>query len=90
MESIKPGAYCIAFGSPRLYHQLATNMAQAGFEITDMMMWIVTNKMVNPTRLKPVHEPICVAQKPCERSAEYNMAKWGVGKLNIDEARIPW
>ena len=40
------------------------------------------------TALKPAHEPIMVAQKPIEKSYCYNVEKWGVGGLNIDDSRI--
>ena len=40
------------------------------------------------TALKPAHEPIMVAQKPIEKSYCYNVEKWGVGGLNINDSRI--
>lgn len=40
------------------------------------------------TQLKPVHEPIMMAQKPIEKNYCYNVQKWGVGALNIDGCRI--
>ena len=40
------------------------------------------------TALKPAHEPIMVAQKPIEKNYCYNLEKWGVGALNIDDSRI--
>ena len=87
---LKPGAFCVSFAAPKLYHHLAFNIEQAGFIIQDMILWIETNKMTEFNRLRPAHEPICVAQKPYQTSIEYNMAKWGVGKIGIEEARVPW
>lgn len=41
------------------------------------------------TALKPAHEPIILAQKPiAEKSIAANLAKWGVGGLNIAATRI--
>lgn len=40
------------------------------------------------TALKPAHEPIMVAQKPVEKNYCYNIEKWGVGGINIDDSKI--
>ncbi len=42
------------------------------------------------TALKPANEPIVLARKPLEKglTVAQNVAKWGVGGLNIDESRI--
>jgi len=40
------------------------------------------------TALKPSHEPIILARKPCEGSFAANAAKWGVAGLWIDGARV--
>jgi site-specific DNA-methyltransferase (adenine-specific) len=62
----------------------------AGFWFQDMGEWIVTTKMAKTNRLKPAHEPFCIVQKPYEQSLDYNEQKWGVGRINIEGARIPW
>lgn len=36
---LKPGAFCVVFSSPRLYHRMAMPFDTAGFEIRDMMAW---------------------------------------------------
>jgi DNA modification methylase len=40
------------------------------------------------TALKPSHEPVIVARKPCEGSFAANAEKWGVAGLWIDGARV--
>lgn len=41
------------------------------------------------TALKPAHEPICLARKPCsERTVAANVLRWGTGALNVDGCRI--
>ena len=85
---LKPGGFCTAFASPRLYHRLGSLIELAGFEIKDMVQWIVSYKMARGNNLRPAHEPICIAQKPYERSLEFNTDKWGVGFANIEDARI--
>ena len=90
MRVLKPGAFCLSFCSPELYHRMATNVEQAGFRILDMINWIVTTKMAKTNRLKPAHEPIVVAQKPFTGTIKQNYEEWGVGTINIDGARVPW
>jgi len=87
---LKPGAFCLSFCSPQLYHRMAVAVEDAGFNIQDQIMWMVTTKMAKTNRLKPAHEPIAVAQKPYEKSLKYNQEKYGVGLINIEQARVPW
>lgn len=42
------------------------------------------------TALKPAQEPIMVAQKPIEKNYCYNIEKYGVGGINIDDCRVPY
>ena len=90
LRVLKPGAFCLSFCSPELYHRMAMNVEQAGFRIMDMINWIVTTKMAKTNRLKPAHEPIVVAQKPFTGTIKQNSERWGVGTINIDGARVPW
>lgn len=87
---LRPGAFCLSFCSPELYHRMAVNVEDAGFIIKDQIMWMTTTKMPKYNRLKPAHEPIVVAQKPYEGTLEQNHLKWGCGKLDIESARVPW
>lgn len=87
---LRPGAFCLAFCSPELYHRLACNVEDAGFKIKDQIMWMTTTKMPKHNRLKPAHEPIVVSQKPYEGSLENNMNKWGCGLIDTETTRVPW
>jgi len=87
---LKPGAFCLSFCSPELYHRMASNVERAGFRIMDMINWIVTTKMAKTNRLKPAHEPIVVAQKPFTGTIKQNSDEWGTGMITIDGARVPW
>lgn len=89
-RTIKPGSFCLAFCSPQLYHRLACNIEDAGFKIVDQIMWMTTTKMPKINRLKPAHEPIVVAQKPFIGKIEDNFVKYGVGKIDIENTRVPW
>jgi DNA modification methylase len=90
LRVLKPGAFCLSFCSPELYHRMAVNVEDGGFRILDQIMWMTTTKMVKHNRLKPAHEPIAVGQKPYEKSLKYNQEKWGVGFINIKGNKIPW
>lgn len=92
---LKPGGFLLAFGGARTYHRLACAVEDAGFEIRDQIMWIYGsgfpkggNRDGKGTSLKPAHEPIVMARKPCVGSARENMAAFGTGGLNIDECRV--
>jgi len=87
---LRPGAFCLAFCSPELYHRLACNVEDAGFNIKDQIMWMTTTKMPKFNRLKPAHEPIVVAQKPYKGSLKDNHAEWGCGLIDTENTRVPW
>ena len=89
-RTLRPGAFCLAFCSPELYHRLACNVEDAGFIIKDQIMWMTTTKMVKYNRLKPAHEPIVVAQKPYKGTLQNNFEKWGCGLIDTENTRIPW
>lgn len=89
-RTLRPGAFCLAFCSPELYHRLACNVEDAGFKIKDQIMWMTTTKMPKHNRLKPAHEPIVVAQKPHQGTLQNNFEKWGCGLIDIENTRVPW
>jgi len=89
-RTLRPGAFCLSFCSPELYHRLACNIEDAGFIIKDQIMWMTTTKMPKYNRLKPAHEPIVVAQKPYEGSLQSNFEKWGCGLIDTENTRVPW
>jgi len=99
LRVLKPGGHLLSFGGSRTYHRMAVAIEDAGFEIRDQIMWIYGSgfpKSSNQdgdwegwgTALKPAHEPIVVARKPLIGTVSANLAKHGVGALNIDGARI--
>jgi len=89
-RTLRPGAFCLAFCSPELYHRLACNVEDAGFIIKDQIMWMTTTKMVKYNRLKPAHEPIVVAQKPYKGTLQNNFENWECGLIDTKNTRIPW
>ena len=89
-RTLRPGAFCLAFCSPELYHRLACNVEDAGFVIKDQIMWMTTTKMAKYNRLKPAHEPIVVGQKPYKGSLQSNFEEWGCGLIDVENTRVPW
>lgn len=91
LRVLKPGAWCLSFCSPELYHRMATKMEDGGFLIKDQVIWMVTTKMAKANKLKPAHEPIAVAQKPIsEKTIKENIERWETGTINVETTRIPW
>lgn len=100
LRVLKPGGHVLAFGGTRTQHRLVCAIEDAGFEIRDQIGWLYGSgfpKSHNQkgdwegwgTALKPAWESICVARKPIEWSNAANLAKWGVGCLNIEGCRVP-
>jgi site-specific DNA-methyltransferase (adenine-specific) len=99
-DVMKPGAYLVAFAATKGYHRMACAIEDAGFEIRDMLSWLYGTGFPKShnldgehegkgTALKPAVEPIVFAQKPLsEGSVAANVARWGVGAINIDACRI--
>ena len=89
-RTLKPGAFCLSFCSPQLYHRMVCAVEDAGFVIKDQIMWMITTKMPKKNRLKPAHEPIVVAQKPFKGSIQKSFEEWGTGKIDVNNTRVPW
>jgi site-specific DNA-methyltransferase (adenine-specific) len=99
-DVMKPGAHLVAFAATKGYHRMACAIEDAGFEIRDMIAWLYGTGFPKShnldgewdgwgSALKPAIEPIVFAQKPCsETSIAANVARWGVGAINIDASRI--
>lgn len=100
-DVMKPGAHLVAFAATKGYHRMACAIEDAGFEIRDMLAWLYGTGFPKShnldgewdgwgTAMKPGIEPIVFAQKPIsEDSIAANVARWGVGAINIDACRIP-
>ncbi len=97
---LKPGAFLAAFGGTRTFHRMAVAIEDAGFELRDTLMWVYGTgfpKSHNQkgewegwgTALKPAWEPIILARKPLDGTVAQNLAKWGVGAINVAECRVP-
>lgn len=96
LRVLKPGAYLLAFGSPRTWHRLAAGLEDAGFELRDTLLWLYGTGMPKSRRLpggtgtalKPAWEPILLCRRPPQDTIERTVARYGTGVLNIDAARV--
>jgi len=102
LRVLKPGGHMVAFGAPRVYHRLAVDIEDQGFEIRDCLMWLYGSgfpKSLNVgkalpawegfgTALKPAWEPILLARKPLGTTVAKCVLAHGTGALNIDATRI--
>ncbi len=94
----KPGSMMLAFGGTRTYHRLACAVEDAGWEVRDCLMFMYGTgfpKSHNKfglegygTALKPAYEPILMCMKPLDGTYAQNVAKWGLGGINIDGCRV--
>jgi site-specific DNA-methyltransferase (adenine-specific) len=96
LRVLKPGGHLVAFSGTRTYHRMAVAIEDAGFEVRDQLAWVYGSGFPKShdlgdgwgTALKPSWEPIALCRKPLEGTNAANMAKHGVGGLNIDACRI--
>jgi site-specific DNA-methyltransferase (adenine-specific) len=96
LRVLKPGGHCVAFSGTRTYHDMATAIAGAGFEIRDQLAWIYGSGFPKShnigdgwgTALKPAWEPICLARKPLIGTVAANVLEHGTGAINIDGCRV--
>jgi site-specific DNA-methyltransferase (adenine-specific) len=96
LRVLKPGGHALVFSSARTYHRMACAVEDAGFEVRDQLMWITASGFPKSyslhgewegwgTRLKPSHDPICMARKPLVGTLEENVRLYGTGALNIKD-----
>jgi hypothetical protein len=99
LRVMKPGAYGVICGAPRSAHRMTSGLEDAGFWIIDSLAWLFGQGFPKShnlggawtgygSALKPGHEPIVLIQKPFASTIDENVARWGVGALNIDGCRI--
>lgn len=99
LRVLRPGGHLLAFGGTRTYHRLTCAIEDSGFEMRDCLQWIYASGFPKShnhfgiegygTALKPAHEPIIMAMKPCDGTFKQNAEKWGQAGINIAATRVP-
>lgn len=92
---LRPGGHLVAFGSPRMVHRLMVGIEDAGLDVRDQVIWLHSQGVPKGRRLpggmsstlKPAFEPIVLARRPFAGTLAANLARHGVGALNVDAAR---
>jgi DNA modification methylase len=95
LRVLKPGGHMVAFGAPRTVHRLAAGIEDAGFELRDQLVWLYGSgvpkgQLVDgrSSTLKPAYEPILLARRPLDGTHADNQARFGTGRLGVNDARI--
>lgn len=96
LRVLKPGGYMLAFSAARTYHQLASNIELAGFEIRDQLMWLYSSgfpkaqdigkaiqKRIGVEETKKVLPGLKSMQKWVDRDGETNI-NLGIPETGID------
>ncbi len=95
---VKPGGWALLWALPRTSHWTATALEEGGWVIRDVLTHVQGQgfpKSLNleggkGTALKPASEHWILARSPLgEKTVAANVARWGVGALEIDRSRIP-
>lgn len=92
---LTPGGHLLVFAGTRMADLAGLSIRLAEFEIRDeidvigsRISWLYgTGMPKSRTGLKPAHEPILVARKPCAGSEMAAVQRHGTGGLNIDACR---
>lgn len=45
LQALKPGAFCLVFGSPRTFHRVMVALETAGFRLVDTIAWLTVQGM---------------------------------------------
>jgi DNA modification methylase len=94
---LKPGAFLLAFGSPRTFHRLASGIEDGGLELRDTLMWLYAEGMPKfgryypggrATTLKPAFEPVVLARRKLDGTTGETIARYGTGALNVEDCRV--
>lgn len=95
---VKPGGWALLWALPRTSHWTATALEEGGWAIRDVLTHVQGQgfpKSLNlgegrGTALKPAAEHWILARSPLgEKTVAANVARWGVGGLEIDRSRVP-
>jgi|ERR1039458_2024818 site-specific DNA-methyltransferase (adenine-specific) len=94
LPKLKPGAFLISFAGDRFYHRLVVAAENNNLEIRGMMIWYygsgqpkafhVADGRFTP-QLRPMFEPIMLAQKPREGTFKQNWENYNIGTLDMNK-----
>lgn len=86
----KPGAFGAVWSHQTTTHWTGWALEEAGWEVHGQVYHLYGQGMGRNDDLKPAVEPWYIVRKPLSENSELkNVAKWGVGRWNIEEGRVP-
>jgi len=86
LRVLKPGGYLLAFSAARTYHQLASNIELAGFEIRDQLMWLYSSGFPKAQDIgKAIQKRLGVEET---KVLNINNAAGEVNKMSLNEQTI--
>jgi DNA modification methylase len=85
----KPGAHLLCFGGTKLFHRMAIEIENGGWDPRDVLVWAYSQGMPkSPGTLKPAIELLSVMRKPFIGTLANNLEVYNVGNLNTDVCAI--
>jgi DNA modification methylase len=86
----KPGAFGVVWSHQRTTHWTGWALEEAGWEVHGQIYHLYGQGAGRNDDLKPAVEPWYIVRKPLTESSELkNVARWGVGRWNIETGRVP-
>lgn len=98
LRVLKPGGYLVSFAGARTQDLIGIGIRMAGFDVEEGIAWLNIQGMPHGhnikslgegTHLRPLNEPIILAQKPFRGTVEACRAEYGTATLSIDACRLP-
>jgi hypothetical protein len=86
-RTLRPGAYLMAFASPRTYHRVASQIEECGFDIKDMICWVYGQDSAKAQDIGKSIDRLKGAKRNKVRVAVENCAITRVGHVGVDR---PW
>lgn len=74
---LKPGAHAVALCPVLEHHRITQRVEDAGFEIRDSILFLGVPKLI-----------VTLARVPLDGTVAQNVLRYGVGVINVDEARV--
>ena len=64
LRVLKPGGHCLAFGSPRTWHNLQTAIERSGFELRDSIAWLYSQGFPKSLDVSKAIDKAAGAERP--------------------------
>jgi DNA modification methylase len=86
-RTLRPGAYLMAFASPRTYHRIASQIEECGFDIKDLICWVYGQGFAKAQDIGKSIDRLKGAKQNKVRVPVENCAVTRIGHVGVDK---PW